>query len=452
MLLIPALVFTSCAPRSTDTDTPDTETGSVAECESAPTGLCPACDLDVVIRCGGSDFGAPGVRVGVEEAGAWLVTSSADAPYVFDVDTTGATARPGVPAWFTRAQTLVAEDIDGALHLLAYGSGDDIHDLGLEYGRPTDDAWTLEEVAGRSHEYGLEIAPDGTPRVWLDPSPPGHRAVATRTSGGWRTTDLDLPEDTEWGEFSLDANGETVAVGVDYAEYVVNVLLAGEPIAISPIVPSTALTHWSLARLPPARAVAGAPVALVTMPAAGLQVSFVQDSSVDTAPTAFPIPDTALLVSTCTTLDWDKPCPEPCHDTGVGLGPLDAEYAAARAEDGAVWVAYVVLHRDQQITYAWSEGDGDGDTSGCDGTIVSDASYTLLHVVRVDTDGSVETRLTLPIDGRGPFTGWEIGLVHGLDLAVADGRVALALRTDDPASDEIYQNSVRVLTFPATAP
>lgn len=444
-VVVPLVLFLGgCAPKATgtDTDTEDTDAEDSGACTSAPAGGCDACTIELEIHCADREFAEPGVRVGVAAAGAWVVTSGTVAGYVLDVDATGATARPGVPSWFTRAQTLVAEDAEDGLHLLAYGTGEDIHDLSLRYAHPEAEGWTLEEVAGRSAEYGLALGSDGEARVFLDPDPPGHRAVARRSPGRWIVTSLELPATAEWGEFTLDGTGETIAVGVDYSTNVVRALVGGIDVLVSPVVPYTSTRDWRIAQPPPGVVVAGAPLALVTSPASGLEVAFVDGESASVA-----IPGAAPLTYTCPVFDDEGPCPGPCHETGVGVRPHGAEYAAARGEDGAVWVAYVVEHLDQQLEYAWSDG-GDDDTPGCEGTVLADESYQTLHVVRVAPEGTVEPALSVEVEMPPQYSGWTSGLVNGIDLAAAEGVVALAVRADATSTEDWGVDVVRVFTFP----
>lgn len=403
------------APETSEpTATPPTEPLSVCAVESGEHGdLCGdgSCAVltDLRASCDDFDFGAGGVRL-VRGLGVTYVAAQANHPFhLFAVD--GADAER------------VEQGVDGfGVHLAPHPSGD----VMIAADRSVFDgfvggseSWTLGGDEVRPiHDRDDRLVPvegfaygaDGGGHAWVSDAV-GEAAYYVRGQGeAW--TYVDNVASARW--FTLATDGEPVAFRVDHEDGSIYADAAGDQQLLA--IPSENDRFLSTR---PATASfvdsATSDYALLVQERAGLSLL---RGRVGAQPTRVALPGTAAPDELCTSpTDACGTCEEVVDGLAVPA------YAAHRASNGDVYVAYAISHLDR--THTWTPNEAP-DGPLCNGGITADASTATLVVVKVEADGStVEPVFELEVEAVGDR---EFTHARLLDLHAEGDRLGLALR------------------------
>ncbi|MEZ4426763.1 MAG: hypothetical protein R3A51_03620 [Nannocystaceae bacterium] len=338
-----------------------------------------------------------------------------------------------MPGNFVGESILLATDPAGRVHLAA----DEFKPMGTKTGaafvHQLDGAWKREVIAvngGLSTPVvDLEFDQDGTVYAWIDNTPDDGFSLVTRaTDGTWTPTAVESIGDN-WQRFTLDANSVPVALGYTgvFGPWKLRALTGGVATFLGDTT-STSTPHlYPTTRSP----VFGLDV--TTPPyAVGLQdheaLAVVWPSG--DAYTQVELPGTALYANLCSLPPYPDCDPGPCHETSIGV--YNSEFALARTQDGALWLAAMLTHIDEVYTYAEKCYQGDCE---CVSKLGSDDTYGQLALFRVDPEAPTPTTvltLTTPvIDHRAASSGsYHIG--RTIDMRAHGSELAIGLRLYGP--------------------
>lgn len=313
------------------------------------------------------------------------------------------------------------------------------------------DSALVETIPGKYWQaYALEYSSDDRPFVIVsEPSEPWFAGaqLATRAGDSWETT-LPLESDPfALSKYTLTAEGLLVTVGWEntgVGTEIIGALVPGLPkIVLANFETNLKTKTLQVAHAPPAGLPAGS-AAFVAAIQREEGLSVVWPDAEGAREVA--IPDTALMTFGCGA--GVQACAGSCLNEASGAS--EGGYAIARTADGAAWVAYVVTHMSQTLTFTEhctyepaTDTTPAGEVCTCDIAVSADASASELHVVRLkESDAAPEEILVLPI---APFANGD-SFVKGesfdgaIDMRALGDEVAIAARVDDAGS-----RAVRVL-------
>jgi hypothetical protein len=370
---------------------------------------CPI-ETDVTLSCGSPtepDIGLLGFRVGAADDSTLLATTGRTQAWVAEVRRDSFEPRSLPVEWaLGRLELLLSPS--GALYvasLLRAG----VHFAtvrGAEVESELVVAW--DEPARETADFAVDS--DGIAHLWMSRGWNGGTADgflhATRgTSAGWELETLDEPDGAR---FALATDGAPVSYSVP-TDGTIRTVHAGRTIDFS---------GGSIAYVPVRNQPgdAGPPYAVIAQGDGDLRAVWPDGagSVVDV------LPETPVLAWSCGVQQTsDFPCPSAsCHDSSEGV--IAGVFAADRAPDGAVWIAYVYRRLDLDVTYVsvtFPETSPPG--RWCNASITRNETTDELHLVRVPRGEMATTELVLPIRGYGQHGASTIELdVRGAAVAI----------------------------------
>jgi hypothetical protein len=384
---------------------------SDATCAAGP---CPIL-LDVEETC---DVPWQNAQVVPAADATWVVTRATNELVVYRVTATEQQKVDGVPADFAGTGPMLAIANDGTLHFAAdtskviYPQGKTTYIGGLTHATLANGVWSssiiVPNVDGNGiRTRGLQVAPDGVPRVWFIsslyvPHPPfvGY-SVATPSASGWTLTEAQLPGGASMdlgggrNAFTLAADGSIVSLALEsaYPGDRLYALVGGAARTVGSVLSWGAdqsfIPSYTFTPAPVPGAPSGLLFAAALADAAGIRVV---GESASAPETEILVPGTQPPTPTCPAPDYWS-CSGTCHETGAGM----QSYALAWTDDGVAWLAYVVTQLDQMIQFV-PEGSPDSTPETCSIHVTQDHSTATLHIVRVTLDGQPATEvLAMPM-------------------------------------------------------
>ncbi|WP_437853885.1 hypothetical protein [Sorangium sp. So ce363] len=423
--------------------------------DACPADAPCAITLDVEVTCTDATFAAGGVRA-VPAAGAtYLVTSSDDPTRLFELDDDGATQRD----FDVQSNTLsVALSPDGRAYAAVNettGSGDG-YPGGIVFLPLVGSAAERQRVFDRDDNYVpvLDVAVDsrGEPHIWINTDVRDNSlAHATRTSSGaWDVAPASRPSGSDYARFALAPDDAPLAFGLVEALPGVRQLtvLDGttERSLGAPDSASSLLDYEPVRPPQPAGQATFPRFAAVVQHTDGLRLA---SASEDGGFDEVAIPGTETPTSRCQDgVEIPPPgstsCPAECHMVASGLAW--SAFAAARTSDGDAWIALLISHIDETLTY---ELQDTGLDRVCVGHTVADESRGELRLVRVPAAGGApEVAVTLPlpaIAGGSYFN--DLHEQHPLvDVSAFGTELTVAMRTQASREGPFTARVVRVDT------
>jgi hypothetical protein len=298
------------------------------------------------------------------DAGGALIAIERDATHVIRLSPEGAAGALGVPTP-VGYKTELATSASGVAYAVQR-AGEAVVEVSLG---------TMEETiipGAKAFFYRsdtLLVAANGAHHVFS-----GGAQHFVRDGSTWASEPMDIPSSLYDIQVTLDTSGQAVVLGQTDGQQVVMVQ-GGSAVPLGPPgVSRFAPVLPTIADLP----ASAPPTAVVLQHEDGFRV--VWPSPDGQGEVFVPAP---LFQTTCPTPEYPD-CHAVCHDTGSGVMP--GSFAAARATDGAVWLAYVVSQLDVDRGFA---GEDDFvEVCLSQRLPETDQSTAALHVVRVSLDAA----------------------------------------------------------------
>jgi hypothetical protein len=408
-------------------DTGGTDGGTEPEqfsCESVHrTPTEPGVLFDVDVACSHTMFARYGVAAAASAASdaVYLATAGFEESWVFRIDANAVDPVAEAPL-LTQQRVLMM--LDSEEYPTVAGMVDDDT---VAIARFTDrwERQNIEVDGGADRIVDLVAGADGSASLWLH-GLSDIWSVARRTDDAWTIASASLPAGAAAPRFTIATDGSEIAAAhlpateADTWRLAARVgsedtLLLGD---VSDALPSACVAvHDSASEELSSQM---APFAVVSARSDALVLD--DPRSVDAS---LAIPDTGARVSSCPDAAEATECLPQCHD--VSAGRLDDAFAAARTDDGTVWIGWVHADVDRVLTYV-ETCDENGGSCWCDEEIIDDLSTYTLRVVGVRDDGTVESALTVPL-ADDPCGDQFIAPGDGLDLHAHGSRLAIAVRT-----------------------
>ncbi|WP_438039870.1 hypothetical protein [Sorangium sp. So ce128] len=422
--------------------------------DACPADAPCAITLDVEVTCTDPTFAAGGVRAAPAAGATYLVTSSNDPTRLFELDDDGATQRD----FDVRSTTVsVALSPDGRAYAAVdetKGSGDG-YPGGVVFLPLAGSAAEKQRVFDRDDNYVpvLDVAVDsrGEPHIWIDTDAPDSVAHATRTSSGaWDVAPASRPSGSDYTRFALAPDDAPLAFGLVEALPGVRQLTVLDGTTERSLgAPESASFLLDYEPVPPPQPAGQATFprfAAVVQHTDGLRLASAnEDGGFDEVA----IPGTETPTYRCQDgVDIPPPgsasCPAECHMVASGLAW--SAFAAARTSDGDAWIALLISHIDETLTY---ELQDTGLDRVCVGHTVADESRGELRLVRVPAAGGApEVAVTLPlpaIAGGSYFN--DLNEQHPLvDVSAFGTELTVAMRTQASREGPFTARVLRVDT------
>jgi hypothetical protein len=397
----------------------------------------PRVQFDVDVACDHTMFARYGVATAIADDAVFVATAGFEESWVFRVDATSATPVADAPR-LTQQRLFAA--VDGDDGLLVAGLADDGRLALARYG----ETWTTDAIAipgGTEELVDVDAAADDTPRAWLRDGENRWRVIG-RGDAGWNVDPAAMPAGAVTPRFAIATTGDDVAAthlyDLDADAWRLGVRVGGA----EEVLLGDATVEQPSACIP----VRGdATVGLAPFTVLSARADALVIDSPTTPTTSLSIADSHALDSTCDAHNGAECLPD-CHD--VGDGRLDDAIAAARTDDGSVWVAWVHARIDRDLTYVESCDENKG-SCWCDEEIEDDASSYTVRVVAVRPDGTVEPALEIPL-ADDPCGDQILAPGDALDLHAHGSRLAIVVRTAESDVLPGADFTLRTIAFDAT--
>lgn len=410
-------------PAYDDTGYPDPTGGTGGEepggfsCRSATrTPTDPLVQLDVDVACDHTMFARYGVATAATDDAVYVATAGFEESWVFRVDATSATPLADTPR-LVQQRLLATLDDDGGL-VVAGLANDGTLSIARHSG-----AWSTHEIeipGGTEELVDLDAVDGRIARAWLRDGENRWRVVG-RGEAGWNVEPAALPSGATTPRFAIATSGDDVAATHVYDVDADAWRLGARVGAGEDLVLGDATVEQPSACIP-VRGDATDGLAPFTVLSARADALVLDSPATPSASLA--IADSYALDGTCDVHDGAA-CLPTCHDEGDGR--LDDAIAAARTEDGSVWVAWVHARIDRALEYVERCDENEG-SCWCDEEIVDDASSYSVRVVAVRPDGAVEPALEIPLVDD-PCGDQILAPGDALDLHAHGSRLAIVVRT-----------------------
>jgi hypothetical protein len=373
---------------------------------------CPI-ETDVSIDCAGPHdtlFGLRGFQVAAADDVTLLATTGETQAWVAEVGRDSFEPRSLPSEWF-EGDIEMELSPSGALYV-AGSSRRGVRFAGA--GGPefeTELVLAPDAVAPKTVDFDVDgdgIAHLWTALGWNGVTADGYLRATRGTAAEWELEELGAADGARFG---LATDGAPVSYSVlTDGRGTIRTVHAGRTIDV----PGARIAYVPVHNQP---GDAGPPYAVVVQDEGELRAAWPDAASfvVDA------LPETPLLVSSCDYAPREYPCAlESCHDGSEGV--VAGIYAADRAPDGALWVAYVYRRLDVDITYFSFIDPENPSQRHCDVRRPRDETTNELHVMRVPRGEPPTTEIVLPMSG-----GY---VVRRIEIDVRDAAVAVGVGLD----------------------